>query len=52
MNLCTSVSEEEGDGEGTCSEMSSLLCICMSEEVGDRDGAGEAGDTSNVLYSE
>ena len=25
------------------------LCICMSEEVGDRDGTGVGGDASNVL---
>ncbi len=30
-------------------EMPSLLCTCVSEEVWDRDGSGEGGDTSNVL---
>jgi hypothetical protein len=25
------------------------LCTCVSEEVGDREGAGEGGDVSNVL---
>jgi hypothetical protein len=25
------------------------LCTCVSEEVGDREGTGEGGDTSNVL---
>ncbi len=25
------------------------LCTCVSEEFGDRDGAGEGGDASNVL---
>ena len=25
------------------------LCTCVSEEVGDREGAGEGGDASNVL---
>ncbi len=43
------MSEEEGDGEAACSEMPTLLCICMNEEVGDRDGVGEGGDSSNVL---
>jgi hypothetical protein len=26
------------------------LCTCVSEEVGDREGAEEGGDASNVLY--
>ncbi len=25
------------------------LCTCVNEEVGDREGEGEGGDTSNVL---
>ncbi len=49
MHLCTSVNEEGGDEEVVFSETPSLLCVCMSEEVGDRDGAGEGGDASNVL---
>jgi hypothetical protein len=46
MHLCTSVSEEGGDGEATCSETPSL-CTCVSEEGG--DGETACSETPSLL---